>query len=303
MRCLSWFGTHLPGRLGASGINVNWPVVWFAAGISMLTGVVFGCVPAIQSRRLDLNTTLKQGDVRVGRTGGGRLRTALISIQVALSLVLLVGASLLAESLWNLLKSPLGFQPDQVLTFVIKLPWNGKPVTIQAFYDELLRRIQRLPGVSAVGHVSALPTIDWHLRSNFDVDWKAQTPHGDAVNVEDRAVGGDYFKAMGIPLLAGRYLTEEDRKAKQPKAMVNEQFVREYAQDVDVIGRHLINKMTQYEIVGVVGDVRGTAGSIAARPGPEFYFLSDDGDPGRSFVVRSRTAGGPACPGNSRTSA
>jgi predicted permease len=290
--CLRWFGTHLPGRLGTGGINVNWPVVWFTASVSMLTGVVFGCVPAVQSRRLDLNTTLKQADVRVGRTGGGRLRTAFISIQVGLSLVLLVGASLLAESLWNLLKSPLGFQPDHILTFRMKLPWNGKPLAVQGFYKELLGRIQRLPGVSAVGHVSALPTIDWHLRSNFDVDWKARTPHGDAVNVEDRAMGGDYFKAMGIPLLAGRYLTEEDRKPNQakaqPKAMVNEQFVREYMPEGGVVGHHLINKITQFEVVGVVGDVRGTAGSIAATPGPEFYFLSDDEDTGRSLVVRSR---------------
>jgi predicted permease len=224
----------------------------------------------------------------VGRAAGSRLRTAFISIQVALSLVLLVGASLLAESLWNLLKSPLGFQPDHVLTFAIKLPWNGKPIVIQRFYDELLSRIQRLPGVSAVGHVSALPTIDWHLRSNFDVDWQGRTPHGDAVNVEDRAVGGDYFKALGIPLLAGRYLTEDDRKAKQPRAMVNQQFVREYISDGNVLGHHLINKITQFEVVGVVGDVRGTAGSIAAAPGAELYFLSDAGDPGRSFVVRSR---------------
>lgn len=286
--CLRWFGTHLPGRLGTGGFNVNWPVVWFTVGVSMLTGIIFGCVPAMQSRRLDLNTTLKQGDVRVGRTAGGRLRTAFISAQVALSLVLLVGASLLAESLWNLLKSPLGFQPDHVLTFAIKLPWNSKGIVVQRFYDELRSRIQRLPGVLAVGHVSALPTVDWHLRSNFDVDWKPRTPHGDAVNVEDRAVGGDYFKAMGIRLLAGRYLSEEDRKAKPPKAMVNRQFVREYASGGSVIGRHLINQITQFEVVGVVDDVRGTAGSIAAAPGPEFYFLSDEEDPERSFVVRSR---------------
>jgi predicted permease len=286
--CLRWFGTHLPGRLAAGAIDMNWPVVSFAAALAMLTGIAFGCVPAAQSRRLNLNTTLQQGDVRVGRAAGGRLRTAFISIQVALSLVLLIGASLLAESLWNLLKSPLGFQPDHVLTFTIKLPWGAKPAVVQRFYDELLARIQRLPGVSAVGHVSALPTIDWHLRSNFDVDWQGRTPHGDAVNVEDRAVGGDYFKAMGIPLLAGRYLTEDDRKAHRPRAMVNQQFVKEYAPNGNVVGHHLINQITQFEIIGVVGDVRGTAGSIGAAPAPEFYFLSDDGDPGRSLVVRSR---------------
>jgi putative ABC transport system permease protein len=286
--CLRWFGTHLPGRLGASGISVNWLVMWFTAGLSMLTGVVFGCVPAVQSRRLDLNTTLKQGDFRVGRTAGGQLRTAFICAQVAVSVVLLVGASLLAQSLWNLLKSPLGFQPEHVLTFATKLPWNGKPAVVQRFYDDLLSRIQRLRGVSTVGHVSALPTVDWHLRRSFDVDWEARTLHSDAVNVEERFVGGDYFKAMGITLLAGRYLTEDDRKAKLPRGMVNEQFVREYFPSSNiVVSHHLINGTMQLEIVGVVGNVRGTAGSIATAPGPELYLPSDDGETGRYFVVRS----------------
>jgi predicted permease len=206
---------------------------------------------------------------------------------VALSLVLLVGASLLAESLWNLLKSPLGFQPDHLLTFAIQLPRNGNPSVVKRFYDDLLSRIQRLPGVSAVGHVSALPTIDWHLRASFDVDWRARTPHRDAVNVEQRMAGGDYFKAMGIPLLAGRYLTRDDGNAQPRRAMVNQQFVHEYMPDRPVIGHHLISDSVHLEVVGVLGDVRGTAGSIAAPPGPELYLISDDGDTGRSFVVRS----------------
>lgn len=284
---LRWFGTHLPGRLGTADIHVSWAVVWFTVGISMATGVVFGCVPAIQSRRLDLHASLKQGDIRVAQAGGGRLRVAFISVQVAFSLILLVGASLLGRSLWKLLKSPLGFETQHVLTFNIKLPWTGKPVVVQEFYDQLLSRTRVMRGVSWVGHVSALPTVDWHLRSNFDVDWKERTQRGDAVNVEDRAIGGDYFKAMGIPLLAGRYLTEADRQAKPPKAIVNREFVRAYGSGRDIIGHRLINKITEFEIIGVVGDVRGTAGSIAAPAGPEFYFLCDNDDLSRSFVVRS----------------
>jgi putative ABC transport system permease protein len=201
--------------------------------------------------------------------------------------VLLVGASLLAESLWHLIKSPLGFQPDHVLTFEIKLPRNEKAPVVKRFFDGLQSRTSLLPGVMAVGQISALPTVDWHLRSNFDVDWKPRTPHGDAVNVEDRAVTGDYLRAMGIPLLAGRGFTEADAQAKQPRALVNQQFARKYFPDGNVIGRHLINKFTQFEIIGVMGDVRGTAGSIAAPAGPELYFLPDENDGSRSFVVRS----------------
>jgi putative ABC transport system permease protein len=285
---LHWFGANLPGRLGRSGIDINWPVVGFTFSISTLTGIVFGCLPAVQVRNLDLNTDLKQGDTRVGRAAGARSRMLLISIQVALSLILLIGASLLTESLWHLVKSPLGFQPDHVLAFEIKLPWKGNAAIVKRFYDELQRRIEALPGITAVGQISALPTIDWHLRSNFDVDWKPRTPHGDAVNVEDRAVGGDYFGAMRIPLLAGRSFLEADKGARPPRAIVNQQFAQQYFPNGNPIGRHLINTTTQFEIIGIMGNVRGTAGSIGAPPGPEFYFLSDDADPGRSFVVRSQ---------------
>ena len=92
---------------------------------------------------------------------------------------------------------------------------------------------------------------------------------------------------MGIPLLAGRGFTEADAQAKQPRALVNQQFARKYFPDGNVLGRHLINKFTQFEIIGVMGDVRGTAGSIASPEGPELYFLPDENDGSRSFVVRS----------------
>ena len=283
---LHWLGAHLPGKLGGSNIDVHWPIVWFAFAVSALTGIVFGCVPALQVRRIELNTNLKQGDARTGRAAGNRLRTLFVSMQFAFSLVLLIGASLLAESLWHLLQSPFGFQQQRVLTFAIKLPWKRNPAAVKGFYDELQRRIEALPGIQAVGQISALPTIDWHLRSSFDVDWKPRTPHGDAVNVEDRAIGGNYFEAMRIPLLAGRYLTGADRGAK-PRAVVNRQFAEQYFPNGNLIGRHVISRTTSFEIVGVVGNVRGTAGSIASPAGPEFYFLSDDGDPARSFVVYS----------------
>jgi predicted permease len=284
---LRWFGTHLPGRLGTAGIAVNWTIAWFTLAVSIVTGIVFGCVPAVHARRADLNTNLKSGDTRVGGAAGGRIRTAFISIEVALSLVLLVGASLLAESLWKLIKSPLGFQPDHVLSFDLKLPWGNKPVVVKQFFDDVQSRISALPGVVAVGQTSALPMVDWHLRSSFDIDWKPRTPHLDAVNVEARSVAGNYFRAMEIPLLAGRYFTESDTRAKRPPAIVNQQFAKEYFSGGNLIGHQLIDKGTQYEIVGVVGNVRGTAGSIAAPPGPELYLIPYAGEARRYFVVRS----------------
>jgi len=114
----------------------------------------------------------------VGRSAGNWIRMAFICVEVVLSLVLLVGASLLGESLWNLIKSPLGFQSDQVLTFRMTLPWSMKPKLVSRFYDQLQQAIQTIPGVSAVGQVGALPTVDWHMRSSFDVDWKPRTRAG-----------------------------------------------------------------------------------------------------------------------------
>jgi predicted permease len=287
VRCL---GTRLPGDLGRSAIALNWPVACFTFSVSLLTGIFFGCVPVLQARNRDLNTSLKQGGARLGRSAGNRIGMAFICVEVALSLVLLVGASLLGESLWNLLKSPLGFQSGQVLTFRMTLPWSMKPKLVNQFYDQLQQAIQTIPGVSAVGQVGALPTVDWHMRSSFDVDWKPRTAHGDAVNVEDRTISGAYLKAMAIPLLAGRMLTEEDANAKPPRALVNQQFAEQYFPGGSVIGRHLINSITQFEIVGVIGNVRGTGGSIAAPVGPEFYFHFDEGDTQRYFVVRSPLA-------------
>ena len=284
---IRWFGTHLPSGLASSGIEISWPIVLFTCAVAALTGIVFGGVPALQARRSELNTSLKRGGARLGGAAGSGVRTAFISVQVALSLVLLVGASLLAESLWHLINSPLGFQPDHVLTFEIKLPRDEKAAPVKRFFDGLQNGIRSMPGVVAVGQISALPTVDWHLRSNFDVDWRPRTLHGDAVNVEDRAVTGDYLRAMGIPLLAGRGFSEADAQAKQPRALVNQQFVHKFSPNGNVIGRHLINKFTQFEIIGVIGDVRGTAGAIGIPAGPELYFLPDEDDGSRSFVVRS----------------
>jgi predicted permease len=282
-----WLGAKLPGRLSSAAVGLDWPTVWFAVAVSVGTGIVFGLAPALQSRRVDLNANLKRGDLRVGGASGDGLRSAFISVEVALSLVLLVGASLLANSLWRLIHSPLGFQPDQVLTFEIKLPWNKNADVGRRFYDELRDKIKSLPGVTAVGEISALPTVDWHLRSSFDVDWRPRTASNDTVNVEDRHISGDYLEAMRIPILTGRNFAASDMDAKKLMVLVNRQFARQYLPNGNLIGRRLINNMAQFEIIGVTGDVRGTAGSIAQPAGPEVYFLADGSIVGRTVVVRS----------------
>jgi len=277
-------GARLPAALEAQGaVTLDWPVAAFALAVSVFAGILFGLAPAFESRGGELNTRLKSGETRVSGAAGSRLRSSFIAMQVGLSLVLLVSACLLVQSLWKLMKSPLGFNPDHVLTFEIQLPWDSKIAQTDNFFAEVQRRVEELPGVAAVGQISALPTVSWHLHSSYDVDWKPRTPHQDTVNAEDRHLYGDYLKAMGIPVLAGRELKPQDG----PVVLVNQEFVRRFLPDGNPLGKHLLNPQASLEIVGVIGNVRGTAGSIAGEVQPEVYFPAG-GITSRSFVVRSQ---------------
>jgi putative ABC transport system permease protein len=281
----------LPGRLGTSGmVAMNWPVVWFAFALAVACGIGFGLAPAMRNRRRVLNVNLRQGGMQLAGTTGGRARDAFISIQIAISLVLLVGASLLGKSLWNLVKSPLGFQPEHLLTFRLVLPWNAKPEATRDFYTHVQQRLEALPGVIAVGQTSALPTEDWHSRGSFDADWLPRTGHHDAVNAEVRSVSGSFLHAMGTPLLAGRELAASDAMAKPSRVMINRAFAQQYHPAGNLIGRHIADETGSMEIIGMVADVRGTGGSIAGKVGPEIYFTADGTYPAtrRSFVIRSQ---------------
>jgi predicted permease len=187
------------------------------------------------------------------------------------------------------MKSPLGFEPDHLLTFDINLPWESKTDVVRDLYVSLEERFSSLPGITAVGQIDALPTADWHLRSNFDADWLPRVADKPAINAEDRHIAGDYLRAMGTPLLAGRVFTEHDQEPKSKSIMINQQLAQQYLPGGNAIGRHLIVGSESFEIVGVIANVRGTAGSIAKNVGPEVYWPAnaDAGVVTRSFVVRS----------------
>jgi predicted permease len=276
-------GADLPGALHQeTNLPLDWPVVWFALGVSALTGLAFGLAPAFNGRTGSINSSLKQEEHRTSSQSGGKMRDIFVSVQMGLSLVLLVGACLMVQSLWKLTQSPLGFRSDHVLTFQIKLPWSADQATVNRFYDDIQRRLEQLPGVTAVGQISALPTEGYNFQSNYDADWLPRTPHQDAIRAEVRTLAGNYLSAMGIPVPAGRELRSRDKAV-----LVNQEFVRQYLKGESPLGRHLrYDKGVESEIVGVVGDVRGSNGSLAGKIQPEVYFAAD-GTPGRSFVVRS----------------
>ncbi len=280
----------LPGALGRSGaVHMDWIVAGVALLVSLATGIGFGLVPALESCRAGLQTTLRQSDGRVSGAGGNGLRSLLVGIQAGLSLVLLVGAALLAESLWNLVKQPLGFEPGHVLTFSLNLPWDTKPEQARNFYDDVEQRIEALPGVTAAGQINAPPTVDWHLRSSFDADWLPRIAGQPAINAENRTIAGNYLRAMGTALLAGRAFTAEDQMSKLPPVLVNEALVGEFMPKGNPVGHHLLIDGEAHEIVGVMGNVRGTSGSIAAEAGPEVYWPAHaNGGTHFYFLVRTR---------------
>ena len=289
---ISFSASRLPGMLGRPGtVYPDWHVVGIALLVCLITGISFGLAPALESRRVGLHSALKQGEARLGGSSGNTLRSALVGLQVALSLVLLVGASLFAESLWNLTKRPLGFRPEHLVVFSLSMPWNTKPEDTRNFYDAVQQRIENLPGVASTGQIDAPPVVDWHLRRSFDADWLPRVAGQPAINAETRDIAGNLLAALGTPLLAGRAFTSEDQMAKLPPVLVNEALVREFFPDGNPVGHHLLLNGDAHEIVGVIGDIRGTSGSIAAEPGPEVYFPSNaGGETHRYFLVRTRAS-------------
>jgi predicted permease len=202
--------------------------------------------------------------------------------------VLLVGASLLAESMWNLTKQPLGFEPEHLLTVRLVLPFGTKPAVARNFFNDVQQRIENLPGVEAAGQINAPPMMDFHLRVRYGADWLPEVPNQPAISADIRSIAGNLLAAMGTPLLAGRAFTAEDQVSTVPPVLVNEALVREFLPRGNPIGHHLLRNGQAHEIVGVVADVRGVSGSIAAEPGPVVYSPANaDGSWHRYFLVRT----------------
>jgi putative ABC transport system permease protein len=263
-------GGDIP-RLGT--ISVDGRILGFTALISLVTGIIFGLAPALDSSRPDLNVSLKEGGRAV--TGGQRFRQLLIISEVALSLLLLIGAGLMMKSFWRLQHVPLGFNPENLLTMDISMPPSRYPDRDQAalFQARLLERLSALPGVTAAASTSVIPLSGANSCDGMTIEGRPVSP-AEMPCVEVRDSSPDYFRAMGIPLVRGRQLTERDNKDAPPVVIVNEAFARSFFHGEDPIG-HRINHSSPdkpavwREIVGVVGDVRHFGLDAEARP--EFY--------------------------------
>jgi putative ABC transport system permease protein len=248
-----------------SGVSLDGSALAFTATVTLLTGLIFGLVPALQSSKPNLSETMKDGGR--GSTEGGRrqlVRSALVVLEVASAMVLLVGAGLLIKSFWRLQKVDPGFNPDNALTLSVSLPRRKYPEENQrvAFFRQLLEKVGALPGVQAVGATSPLP-LSGDTVLAFVVQGRAPAPPGAGQSSNFYAVSADYFKAMEIPLRRGRLFTERDARDSPHVAVINETMARKIFPEEDPVGKRITFDTGDdnpnpdwYEIVGVVGDVK-----------------------------------------------
>jgi putative ABC transport system permease protein len=251
------------------GIGLDGWVLTFTLGISILTGVLFGLIPAFSVSKTDLSDSLKQGRARWGK-GRSRARTVLVVAQFALTLVLANGAALMLESYWSLRNQDQGFRTEGVLTIMLnpqgpRYEGEGK---VFAFYQQALERIETIPGVIRAAATSKLP-LNGGTNSWMTVEGK---DYGDERGplVEMSVVSYDYIEAMGIPLIKGRNLTEQDSAAGQPGVLINQTAAKVMWPDEDPLGKRFQNNPEfWFTVVGVVQDVRQWG--IEREPIPETY--------------------------------
>lgn len=271
-------------------IRISGAVLAFTFAISLGTGILFGLAPVWRAIKVDLNSSLKAGG-RSGQTDSGlhikrhRLRGLLVVFELALSLMLLIAAGLLVRSFVRLQSVPPGFTTNHVLTMQVAAndPKYRQDRALAGFYREIESRIARLPGVVAEGAVSVLPltgSVGW---GGINVEGYTPPPTQE-LQVDLRTASVDYFRAMQIPLIAGRFFTPQDILDKPQVAIIDEKFAQRFWPNGDAIGKHLwFDPKKSITIVGVVGAVKqyglGAEGKIAA------YFPQQQGPDQDMFLV------------------
>ena len=300
-------------------IQLDGWVLLFTFLISVFTGVFFGLLPAAQNARVTgLNDTLKEGGRTSDSSGKSGLRKGLVVTEVALALVLLIGAGLALKSFSRLLSVDRGFNADHVLSFVVSLPDSydpdpdplriGAPPRVIAFFQELLPRIEQLPGVKAAGAVSGLPLQGENWGKMFvALDRPLPTAIEQIPDIQYRAVAGRFFSAMGIPLLKGRVLDEHDQANSAYSVVVNETLARRFWPGQDPLGKTLLLTppenlippadippgfhVQQFSVVGVVADAR--YGGLDKAAEPTVYASVQQHDYALSPFITVRSDGDP----------
>ena len=264
-----------PGDLPtAQKIGLDARVLTFSLGLSALTGIVFGIVPALQLSKTDVTRALKEG----GRGGGegrerARVRGAFVVSQVALSLVLLVGAGLLLNSFYRLLRTSPGFNPQNLLTMEYRIPKNRYPKGEQqwAFHREVIERVGRLPGVESAAVVRGLPFSGNGATVTYNVPGRQAPPPGQELKTLENAIDPNYLSTVGLPLVRGRNFTYTDGPDSPPVLLVNRTLAEKLWPGEDPLGKQLElpDAKVTASVVGVVGDAKQY--DIAEQQRPQIY--------------------------------
>jgi putative ABC transport system permease protein len=277
-------------------MGLNWTVLAFTLGIAVLTGFVFGVLPAFIAARTDVNSNLKEG--RGTQTAEHqRFRGVLVVAEVALAMVLLVGAGLLLRSFQRVLEIDPGFQREHVITASLSLPeaQYKEPAQVRSFYDQAVERMRHMPGVRLAGASSDLPLEAVWTHSFAPEGY--QPPPGAGLNISYHSVIlGEYLQTLGVPLIKGRYFTPQDNRDSTKVLIVSESLAQHYWPNQDPIGKRIKwgvaeSKEPWMTVVGVVGDVKQAALDVETTFHTYQPFLQNEIS---SMNVAVRASGDPA---------
>lgn len=281
---------HALNRFGPAGrtVEMEWPVFWFGAALTLFTGLASGLYPAWSATRASAIDALKEGGhQRTASSGKRRWQQGLIVAQVAVATTLLLSGGLLLHSFIRLLESPLGFNPGNVLTLQIDLPRQRYPTpeSRARFFEQVAEQTKRIPGVEAFAGCSLLPFGYGENVTPFEIVGQPKPPVNWYADVNN--VSTDYLKTMQIPLLRGRFFGAGDLSRPEPVAVIDQALARRFFAGRNPLGESLKTPWTTARVVGVVGAVKTTA--IDTEPPPTIYFPSYPS----TFVIRSSLPMGP----------
>ena len=254
-------------------LQMDGRVLAFTALACLLTGIAFGLAPALSALRIDLNSSLKESGAAAQITDRLHLRSLFVVAEVALAMVLLVGGSLLAKTLWRLQHVDTGFRAENILTFRFTVPPRKFATSAQRsdIYERVAEQLAALPGVESVGATNDLPFGGSRSGSSFDIEGRAPDPQL-LLDAGYRTVSPGYFSTMRIRLLQGRDFSLHDNHDGVGVAVVNQAFVKKFFANEDPLGHRLKSHDHLYEIVGVVGDVKHE--DLGAPSFPEFILCN-----------------------------
>jgi putative ABC transport system permease protein len=295
---LAWLAVRWAGSLpviataGIYTLSLNWTVLGFTAGISILVGILFGLMPAIRAGGVRASSTLQDG-VRVA-AGRDLVRSSFVVAEVALTVVLLAGAVLLGRSLTNLVGVDKGFAGDSVVTFGLSTTQAKYPTKAERvqYFHTVLDRIARVPGVEAAGLISQIPFGSGDTDGTVPIEGRTFAP-GEAPRAQKRMVSPGYFRALDIPVKRGRAFASSDAAGGEPVIIVSESFAARWFANEEPLGKRIAFawEMDGFQtIVGVVGDVKHNGLDDGATPA---VYVTMDQRPDSAFTIAAKTAGAP----------